>query len=164
MSDAWVLMLVLGLPLAASATLALAGPHRAAPGLNVLFSLLTFAATLVLAQRTVTHGPAFAFNQLFFVDPLNVFLVALTAFVGWTTAIFSKPYMRNEREHGRMSANRLRLFHSMYQLFVFAMLLALMDTIHEHEDGAARNVAFFAGLRGLPVRRSDCLVGHSSAH
>lgn len=126
MSDAWVLMLVLGLPLAASATLALAGPHRAAPGLNVLFSLLTFAATLVLAQRTVTHGPAFAFNQLFFVDPLNVFLVALTAFVGWTTAIFSKPYMRNEREHGRMSANRLRLFHSMYQLFVFAMLLALL--------------------------------------
>jgi hydrogenase-4 component F len=126
MSDAWVLMTVLGLPLVASAALALAGSHRAAPGLNVLFSLLTFAATLLLAQRTVVHGPAFAFNQLFFVDPLNVFLVTLTAFVGWTTAIFSKPYMRNERERGRLSANRLRLFHSMYQLFVFAMLLALL--------------------------------------
>jgi hydrogenase-4 component F len=126
MSDAWILTLVLGLPLVASATLALAGPHRAAPGLNVLFCLLTFAATLLLAQRTVAHGPAFAFGRLFFVDPLNVFLVALTAFVGWTTAIFSKPYMRNEHERGRMSTNRLRLFHSMYQLFVFAMLLALL--------------------------------------
>lgn len=126
MSNAWILVAVLGLPLVASASLALAGAHRAAPALNAAFSLLTFAATLLLAQRTVTHGPAFAFGQLLYVDPLNVFLVALTAFVGWTTAIFSKPYMRFEQARGRMSGNRMRLYHAMYQLFVFTMLLALL--------------------------------------
>ncbi|QBR04213.1 hydrogenase 4 subunit F [Paraburkholderia pallida] len=126
MSDATVLMLVLGLPLVASASLALAGAHRAASGLNVGFSLLTFAATLLLARQTVAHGPAFASGHLFFVDPLNVFLVALTAFVGWTTSVFSKPYMLTERDRGRMSAKRMRLFHCMYQLFIFAMLLALL--------------------------------------
>jgi len=126
MSDAWILATVLALPLVASATLAFAGAQRAAPDLNAGFSFLTLAATLLLAQQTVVHGQAFAFGQLFFVDPLNVFLVALTAFVGWTTAVFSKPYMRTERDRGRMSANRMRLYHAMYQLFVFAMLLALL--------------------------------------
>ena len=126
MSSAWILAAVLGLPLVASASLAFAGARRAAPDLNAAFSLLTLAAALLLVQRTLTHGAAFVFGNAFFVDPFNVFLVALTAFVGWTTALFSKPYMRIERDRGRMSAGRTRLYHAMYQLFVFAMLLALL--------------------------------------
>src|SRR6185503_7933496 len=64
-------------------------------------------------------------DRQFFIDPLNVFLVTLTAFVGLTTAIFSRPYMRVERDHGKMTPNRMRLYHSMYQMFSFTMLLAL---------------------------------------
>ena len=46
----------------------------------------------------IADGPAArAASEQFFVDPLNVFLVALTAFVGLTTAIFSRPYMRIEQ-------------------------------------------------------------------
>jgi hydrogenase-4 component F len=56
-----------------------------------------------------------------------VFLVALTAFVGFTTALFSRPYMRAEQDHGRVNAARLRLYHSMYQLFTFTMLLCLLS-------------------------------------
>ena len=74
-------------------------------------------------------NPAFdqmlGFFDQFFVDPLNVFLVALTAFVGFTTSLFSRPYMRIERDKGRMTPARLRLYHSMYQVFTFTMLLAL---------------------------------------
>ncbi len=33
--------------------------------------------------------------------------------------------MRVEQEHGRLSAGRLRLYHGMYQLFMFTMLVAL---------------------------------------
>ncbi len=55
-----------------------------------------------------------------------MFLVALTAFVGFTTSLFSRPYMRIEQEHGKLTAGRLRLYHSMYQLFNFTMLLALL--------------------------------------
>ena len=33
--------------------------------------------------------------------------------------------MRVERDHGKMTPPRLRLYHSMYQLFSFTMLLAL---------------------------------------
>ena len=91
MTDAWILVLVFGIPLCAGACLALVGQHASAPSLNIAFSFLTFVAAMLLAARAVAHGPAFALGKLFFVDPLNVFLVALTAFVGWTTSIFSRP-------------------------------------------------------------------------
>jgi hydrogenase-4 component F len=74
----------------------------------------------------ISHGPLLVLDRLFFVDPFNVFLVALTAFVGFTTSIFSRPYMRIEREHGRLTHARLRLYHSMFQVFNFTMLLALL--------------------------------------
>src|SRR3954451_5199009 len=126
MTEAWVLLLVFGIPLFAGACLALVGQHHAAAELNVGFRFLTFGSAALLAVQTVAHGPAFALGELFFVDPLNVFLVALTAFVGWTTSIFSRPYMRIELVRGKMTGPRMRLYHSMYQLFIFAMLLALL--------------------------------------
>mgnify|MGYP002129639982 CR=1 FL=1 len=66
-----------------------------------------------------------AFDKQFFVDPLNVFLIALTALVGFTTSLFSRPYMRVEHDHGKLSAGRLRLYHSMFQMFMCTMLIAL---------------------------------------
>jgi len=35
--------------------------------------------------------------------------------------------MRTEQDHGRVNAKRLRLYHSMYQLFTFTMLLCLLS-------------------------------------
>lgn len=116
---------VLLIPLLGGLILGLAGHWNRAPEINVGFSMATFVAAAVLTAKIVADGPTFALGKMFFIDPLNVFLVALTAFVGLTTASFSRPYMRIERDHGKMTPNRMRLFHSMYQLFMFTMLLAL---------------------------------------
>jgi hydrogenase-4 component F len=120
------LFFVLAIPLAGGVVLALFGHRDRAMELNVAFSTGTFVAACVLTVQVVANGPMFAWNREFFIDPLNVFLVALTSFVGMTTALFSRPYMRVERDHGKMTPPRLRLYHSMYQLFSFTMLLALM--------------------------------------
>ena len=120
------ILLVLGLPLLGAALLALFGARRFAPELNAGISLATLIAASLLVLRVIRHGPILAGHEQFFVDPFNVFLVALTAFVGFTTALFSRPYMRIEEHHGRVNPQRLRLYHSMYQLFMFAMLLALL--------------------------------------
>ena len=119
------LLFVLGLPLAGGIVLALIGHREQAPEANVAFSLATFLAACVLTAQVIEGGPQFVWQQEFFIDALNVFLVTLTAFVALTTAIFSRPYMRIERDRGKMTPPRLRLYHSMYQLFCFAMLLAL---------------------------------------
>jgi len=91
--------------------------------LNLLASLITFAATLVLAWQVGTTGVVAGYS--FRIDAFNVYLLALTAFVGLTTSIFSRPYMRHVCETGRTTERGMRLYHSMYQAFMFTMLLAL---------------------------------------
>ncbi len=120
------LWLVLGMPLLGTFVLALLGARRYAPEVNVGVSLATLLAASFLVVRVIRNGPLLVGHEQFFVDPFNVFLVALTAFVGFTTAIFSRPYMRIEEHHGRLNPRRLRLYHSMYQLFMAAMFLALL--------------------------------------
>ena len=117
---------VLVLPLAGALLLAAIGERAWASRVNVAVSLLTWLASITLTVRVITDGPMLVAGRLFFVDSFNVFLVALTAFVGFTTAIFSRPYMQIEQNHGRLTPARLRLYHSMYQVFNFTMLLALL--------------------------------------
>ena len=120
------LIAVLGFPLLGGAALALVGHRDEAPAVNVAASLATFVAAAALTVRVVVDGPILTLGKVFFVDSFNVFLVALTAFVGFTTSIFSRPYMRIEKERGHVDAARLRLYHAMYQMFNFTMLLALL--------------------------------------
>ena len=117
------LFFVLGVPLLGGLVLALTGHRAYARDINVVFSVLTFLAACVLTAKVIDQGPQLLWHDQFFIDPLNVFMVTLTAFVGLTTAIFSRPYMRVEQDHGKMTPPRMRLYHSMYQLFSFTMLL-----------------------------------------
>jgi hydrogenase-4 component F len=119
------ILLLLASPLLGGVVLALMGHRQAAAEVNALFSILTFGAAAALVARVGAEGPIRAMGNQFFVDSLNVFLVALTAFVAMTTSLFSRPYMRIERQHGRVSNAGMRLYHSMYQLFSFTMLLVL---------------------------------------
>jgi hydrogenase-4 component F len=120
------ILLVLGTPVLGALLLSLIGARRYAAEINVGISFLTLVAASALALRVIQHGALLSLREQFFVDSFNVFLVVLTAFVGFTTAVFSRPYMRIEELHGKLNAKRLRLYHSMYQLFMGAMLLALL--------------------------------------
>ena len=119
------LFFVLGFPLLGAAVLGVTGHRDFARNVNVAFSLGTFVAACFLTAQIMADGPIWVWQQQFFIDALNVFLVTLTTFVGLTTAIFSRPYMRVEQDRGKMTPPRMRLYHGMYQLFSFTMLLAL---------------------------------------
>jgi hydrogenase-4 component F len=118
-------LVLLATPLLGALILGVIGAHRHAPEINVGFSTVTFLAAAALTLRVVGEGNLSVAHEQFFIDPFNVFLVALTALVGLTTAIFSRPYMRVEIAHGRLTPQRLQLYHSMYQLFMATMLIAL---------------------------------------
>ncbi len=118
-------LVLLLLPLAGAVLLGLYGARDWAPRLNIAASAATLAAACALTLRVVREGNLLIGREQFFIDAFNVFLVTLTAFVGFTTAVFSRPYMRVELEHGRLTPRRLRLYHSMYQLFMATMLVAL---------------------------------------
>ena len=118
-------VVLLATPLGGSVLLALWGHRARAAEINVALSLVTVLAAAALTVRVIGEGNLLAGRDQCFIDSYNVFLVALTACVGLTTSIFSRPYMRVEVEHGRLNARRLRLYHSMYQLFMAMMLVAL---------------------------------------
>ena len=120
------ILVVLCTPLAGGLLLALVGHRSWAAQLNVVLCGVTFLGAAALTASVMESGPMVAFNEQFFVDSLNVFLVVLTAFVSLTTALFSGPYMLIEEEHGKITRGRLRLYHSMYQLFEFTMVLVLL--------------------------------------
>src|SRR5580704_11464599 len=98
--------LLLALPLVGALVLGVFDARRLGAELNVLFSSGTFIAACALTVRVIREGNLVVAREQFFVDPFNVFLVTLTAFVGCTTALFSRPYMRVELEHGRLSPGR----------------------------------------------------------
>ncbi len=121
-----MLFILLGVPLFAACALAFIGDRKFAPEINIAGSAATFAAGLSLALQVYHQGTIMAGGKFFFVDAFNVYLAVLTSFVSMTTAIFSRRYMRREREHGRVGSVRMRFYHAMYQLFIFAMLLCLL--------------------------------------
>ncbi|WP_153116130.1 hydrogenase 4 subunit F [Rhodocyclus tenuis] len=121
----WLLAAVLLPPFVGGALLGLIGHRRYAAEINIAASLATLLGAGALTLHVINTGPASFFGEQFFVDPLNVFLIALTAFVGFTTSLFSRPYLRAEVARGKLDGGRMRLYHSMFQLFMGAMLTAL---------------------------------------
>jgi hydrogenase-4 component F len=121
-----MLLVLLLVPLFAAVTLAFVGDRKFAPEINIIGSAATFIAGAGLALQVYEQGPMLAGGKFFFVDAFNVYLSALTSFVSMTTAIFSRRYMRREKEHGRVGHLRMRFYHAMFQLFIFAMLLCLL--------------------------------------
>ncbi|WP_031435292.1 hydrogenase 4 subunit F [Methylomarinum vadi] len=92
---------------------------------NVWFNGIALFLSLWLAIEVFNSGTLLSSSQYFIVDSFNVYLIVLTAFVGLTTAIFSDPYMDHEKQLGKLTDSRLKLYYSMYQGFMFAMYLVL---------------------------------------
>jgi hydrogenase-4 component F len=112
---------ILLIPLFAAAVLALLSNYRSAARVNMLasFITLTAAASLFVIERDAP-------GIYFLVDDLNIVFVVLTAFVAFTTSVFSATYIAHEVETGRLTPAYLRFYHAMYQVLLFAMNLALL--------------------------------------
>jgi hydrogenase-4 component F len=108
------------IPAAAAAVLALVPGYRLSAGLNVLASLLVL---VVAGSLFLGRPPGGLYLR---VDDLSVVFIVLSAFVGFTTSVFSASYIAHEVQIGRLTPARLRFYHAMYQVLMFAMNLALI--------------------------------------
>ena len=110
---------ILGIPVIAAVILTGVSSYKASARLNVLASALAFIASLGLLYVRPAVTP------FFLIDDLNAYLLILTAFVVFTTSIFSVRYIQHELDDGRLQKRSVRFYHPMYQAFSFTMLLAL---------------------------------------
>jgi hydrogenase-4 component F len=114
------IFVVLGSPAVAAALLAVIPGYRVSAWVNVLASLTTLVAAALLflvEQREGTY---------FLLDELNIVFIALNAFVGFTTSVFSASYIAHELEIGRLTPAYLRFYHALFQVMMFGMNLALI--------------------------------------
>ena len=146
------LSLMLLAPVAGALVLALLRPLRWAGWLNVAVSAVSFGAALALAWNVAGTGEVAGLG--FRVDAFNVYLLVLTTFVGLTTAIFSRPYMRHVCETGKTGAGGMRVYHAMYQAFMFTMLLALttdsLGVLWVAVEGATLSTVLLVSLYRTP--------------
>jgi hydrogenase-4 component F len=112
---------VLGTPLIGAAVLAAISDYRHSARLNVLASIVAFAAALLLLRHRPQPG------SLLLVDDLNVVFIMLSTFVGATTSMFSASYIGHELHTGRLTPRYLRFYHAMFQVMMFGMNLALVS-------------------------------------
>jgi hydrogenase-4 component F len=111
---------VLLTPAVSAALFALLPGYRLTAKLNVAASALTLACALSLFVARPAPG------SYLLVDDLNGTFIALTAFIGFTTSVFSASYIGHELDIGRLTPASVRFYHAMYQMLMFAMNLALM--------------------------------------
>jgi hydrogenase-4 component F len=112
--------LLLWIPLVSIPVLALVRNYRLGAALNVLAAGLALAASvsLLFTERVRT--------DILIIDDFNIYLVTLTAFVGFTTSVFSATYIGHELEIGRLTPVFLRFYHALYQAMLGAMNVALV--------------------------------------
>ena len=118
LQDATVILLAL--PAAAAALLAVLPSYRLSAALNVATAFVAFLAS---ASLFFSAPPP---NAYILIDDLNVVFIVLNTFVGFTASVFSATYIAHEIETGRLTAKNLRFYHAMYQFLMFSMNLALI--------------------------------------
>jgi hydrogenase-4 component F len=137
-------LFIVGVPAISGLLLAFIPHYRLAAQGNVVASALTFAASLTLFY----HRPATSAAIL--IDDFNIYLIALTAFVAFTTSLFSARYIIHEVDIGRLQLGNLRFYHAMYQGFIFTMLMVLttnnLGVMWVSLEGATLTTVLMVGL------------------
>ena len=110
--------LVIGIPLASAAILAVADYRLSAAG-NTLAMLATLGAGVSLLFCSKQAG------DYFILDEMNILFILLNTLIGFTTSIFSASYIGHEIETGKLTPAFVRFYHAMFLGMMGAMNLAL---------------------------------------
>ncbi len=113
------------LPLVSTIVMLVIGGTKMSGYFNTLTTSSNFIASIFVAYHFSQYGAFTAFNQYFYIDAFNLLIIILTTFTTMTTAFFSKTYMWHNVTINLITHRQLTLYHCMYQLFTFSILLAL---------------------------------------
>src|SRR3990167_10083609 len=79
---------------------------------------------LSLLPQVLAEGRVEA-SQIFAIDVFGMFLMLVIALVGFFVSLYSVGYLRAEVAKGIIGARRVRQYFALFELFLFAMYLAV---------------------------------------
>jgi len=118
-----MLLSLLLIPLAAAGLIALARRRGLMELLHTLAGLATLGTGAAIVARVWNGEVLTAAGDLFRVDPLSAFMVAIITFLAAIASFYAVGYIRAEFDGEHLS--RPRLFFALFHLFVFTMLVAV---------------------------------------
>ena len=113
------LWIMLGLPFASAAVLALIANYRISAIGNAVTCFVTLLASLSLLFQAQSH------SSYFIIDDVNILFVILNNLVGFTTSVFSASYIAHEISSGKLTPLFVRFYHAIFLAMMGAMNLAL---------------------------------------
>lgn len=125
------ILLLLSIPLAASALSAAMGNRRALEAIHLLSAVLGFAAAIGVAAEVLERGQVSCWSGYLFADHLSALVSLLTAFVYLACAPYTIGYFRADESNGVFADRaahlaKLRKYYTLTPLFIFAMYLVTM--------------------------------------
>jgi hydrogenase-4 component F len=113
-------------PLLAGLAVGGAGWHRATAWVSPVAAAGVTGAGVALAVRVLDHGPITALDGLVRVDALSAFMVVVIGLVSLIATTYGITYVRAELAHGATDAAGARAYGVLVQVFVAAMLTAVL--------------------------------------
>lgn len=120
------LYLLLVLPLFGALLMIILGKKECAGLINITISAAGFIAAMVLTYYFVQHGAFLALKQQIYLDAFNLLIIILTTLMATTVAVFSNNFIWQNTKIDRINSKHLCLYHVMYQMFIFMMLVVLV--------------------------------------
>ncbi len=133
-----ILLLILAVPLAASALSFLARKRPAMEAINLGAFTALFLLAIALAAQVLRKGSVSTWNGFLAADSLSALVVLLTSFVALICSVYAVGYLRDDERNrvfeedvrGEVTISKLRKYYALTPLFVFSMLLvALADNL-----------------------------------
>ena len=119
----WLLPL---LPLAAAAAVAVAGWRPGTAALGPVAAGAVTAVGVALAVHVLDDGPVVVADELLRVDALSAFMVMVIGLVTLIATTYGVSYLRAELDHGHTTETGARTYGMLIQVFVAAMLVAVL--------------------------------------
>ncbi|HEV8721477.1 MAG TPA: proton-conducting transporter membrane subunit [Candidatus Binatia bacterium] len=118
-----MLLSLLLIPLAAAGLIALTRRRTLMELLHTLAGMATLGAGATVVAQAWMDGVLTAAGDFFRVDALSALMVAIITFLGAIASLYAIGYVRAELDDTHLP--RVRLFFSLFHLFIFTMLVAV---------------------------------------
>ncbi|MBK9925459.1 MAG: hydrogenase 4 subunit F [Anaerolineales bacterium] len=122
----WLLLIPLIFSLVAFAARWLKGVGRILIEAAHLISVtLVLVMSLLTVSAVLKTGPIFGLADWLHVDALSAIFLLIIGVVGFLVGIYSIGYTRHDLETGEFDDNKLSTYYSLFNLFLFTMLLVV---------------------------------------
>lgn len=129
MEPSVLLVALIGVPLAATLLMALIPSRAPGRGVFVAIHLLSITSVLILGLvavfGAVRGADMFALNAWIHLDALGAVFITLISVIAFATGLHSIGYIGGDVRSGKLDAPKVKLFYTLFSLFMFTMLLAV---------------------------------------